>query len=243
MEMESIYREGAHIDGMELSLSLGADHQHDSGKGKMLSDVIRRAAGQRGEASSAVGLIRSADDEDDDQLSLRLPLLGGRRDGWEVEVTEQTDKEADAGIGMVVATARKKMKLSKEQSSFLEQSFIQHQTLGSSEKVAIAELLSLHPRQVEVWFQNRRARTKLKKVEEDCAYLRRQCKSLTEENMRLQRDLSQIRASLVKAFPAGVHPPPSTALTLRLLSCRCSLEDDFTVAASTSSAAAHHDIS
>lgn len=50
-------------------------------------------------------------------------------------------------------------------------------------------------RQVEVWFQNRRARTKLKQTEVDCDLLRRWCDRLTDENARLRRDLADLRGS------------------------------------------------
>ncbi|XP_031282945.1 homeobox-leucine zipper protein HOX27-like [Pistacia vera] len=80
---------------------------------------------------------------------------------------------------------RKKLRLSKEQSAFLEESFKEHNTLNPKQKLALAKQLNLRPRQVEVWFQNRRARTKLKQTEVDCEYLKRCCETLTEENRRL----------------------------------------------------------
>ncbi|KAJ6890967.1 homeobox-leucine zipper protein HOX3-like [Populus alba x Populus x berolinensis] len=56
------------------------------------------------------------------------------------------------------APPRKKLRLSKEQSRLLEESFRQHHSLNPRQKEALALQLKLRPRQVEVWFQNRRAR-------------------------------------------------------------------------------------
>jgi hypothetical protein len=53
--------------------------------------------------------------------------------------------------------------------------------------------VGLSARQVEVWFQNRRARTKLKQTEVDCDLLRRWCDRLTDDNARLKRDLADLR--------------------------------------------------
>ncbi|CAN1195535.1 Homeobox-leucine zipper protein HAT4, partial [Linum perenne] len=55
-------------------------------------------------------------------------------------------------------TSRKKLRLSKDQSAVLEESFKEHSTLNPKQKQALAKQLGLRPRQVEVWFQNRRAR-------------------------------------------------------------------------------------
>nr|XP_016447582.1 PREDICTED: homeobox-leucine zipper protein HAT4-like [Nicotiana tabacum] len=55
-------------------------------------------------------------------------------------------------------TCRKKLRLTKEQSAVLEENFKEHSTLNPKQKLALAKRLGLRARQVEVWFQNRRAR-------------------------------------------------------------------------------------
>ncbi|KAL5762821.1 hypothetical protein ACOSP7_019085 [Xanthoceras sorbifolium] len=104
---------------------------------------------------------------------------------------------------------RKKLRLSKEQSAFLEESFKEHNTLNPKQKLALAKQLNLRPRQVEVWFQNRRARTKLKQTEVDCEYLKRCCETLTEENRRLHKELQELRA-LKTSNPFHMQLPATT---------------------------------
>ncbi|KAM1151529.1 hypothetical protein TB2_033761 [Malus domestica] len=53
--------------------------------------------------------------------------------------------------------SRKKLMLSKEQSLLLDETFKEHNTLNPKQKQELAKQLNLRPRQVEVWFQNRRA--------------------------------------------------------------------------------------
>ncbi|PKU84944.1 homeobox-leucine zipper protein HOX11 isoform X2 [Dendrobium catenatum] len=101
---------------------------------------------------------------------------------------------------------RKKLRLSKEQSAFLEESFKEQNTLNPKLKFVLAKQLNLRPRQIEVWFQNRRARSKLKQMEIDCEFLKRRCEMLREENSRLHKEVTELRA--IKSF--HIQVPPTT---------------------------------
>lgn len=105
-------------------------------------------------------------------------------------------------------TPRKKLRLTKEQSHLLEESFRKNHTLNPKQKECLAMQLKLRPRQVEVWFQNRRARSKLKQTEMECEYLKRWFGSLTEQNRRLQREVEELRA--MKMGPPTVLSPHSS---------------------------------
>ncbi|KAF8096281.1 hypothetical protein N665_0313s0047 [Sinapis alba] len=95
------------------------------------------------------------------------------------------------------APTRKKLRLTKEQSRLLEDSFRQNHTLNLKEKEILAKHLMLRPRQIEVWFQNRRARSKLKQTEMECEYLKRWFGSLTEQNNMLHIEVEELRAMKV----------------------------------------------
>lgn len=61
----------------------------------------------------------------------------------------------------------KKRRLSVDQVRLLEKNFNDENKLEHERKVQIAEEIGLRPRQVAVWFQNRRARSKMKRIESD----------------------------------------------------------------------------
>ncbi|GKV20002.1 hypothetical protein SLE2022_324420 [Rubroshorea leprosula] len=105
---------------------------------------------------------------------------------------------------------RKKLRLTKEQSAILEESFKEHSTLNPKQKQVLAEQLNLRPRQVEVWFQNRRARTKLKQTELDCELLKKCCETLTEENKRLQKEVQELKSMKVTAAQYFMQLPAAT---------------------------------
>ncbi|XP_062224873.1 homeobox-leucine zipper protein HOX17-like isoform X2 [Phragmites australis] len=147
------------------------------------------------------------------QRFLEMPLLPAKRS--EVAAEEGLRGGSDEeDRGCSIDGSRKKLRLSKDQSAVLEDSFREHPTLNPRQKAALAQQLCLRPRQVEVWFQNRRARTKLKQTEVDCEFLKRCCDTLTEENRRLQREVQELRA--LKLLSPHLYAHTSLPITLTM---------------------------
>ncbi|KAK4392404.1 Homeobox-leucine zipper protein HAT14 [Sesamum angolense] len=100
----------------------------------------------------------------------------------------------------------------------------------TKQKLGIAKQLKLGPRQVEVWFQNRRARKKVKQTEVDCEYLKRCCEKLSEDNKRLQKQVQELRALTLNNTATTLpplynnmmqYPPPPPPPTTTLLLSIC----------------------
>nr|DAD45683.1 TPA_asm: hypothetical protein HUJ06_003913 [Nelumbo nucifera] len=109
---------------------------------------------------------------------------------------------------------RKKLRLTKEQSMLLEDSFKQNRTLNTAQKQELAEQLNLQPRQVEVWFQNRRARTKLKQTEIDCEFLKKCYQTLSDENRRLKKEIQELRSTNLNTSPFYIQLPKVATLAI-----------------------------
>nr|XP_043607276.1 homeobox-leucine zipper protein HAT22-like isoform X2 [Erigeron canadensis] len=125
-----------------------------------------------------------------------------------MSATSVDDIEDDDGC----VNGRKKLRLTKPQSALLEEAFKLQSSLNPKQKQELARELKLRPRQVEVWFQNRRARTKLKQTEMDFEHLKKCCEKLNDENRRLQKELQELKA--MKSSQPFIMQLPAATLTM-----------------------------
>lgn len=100
--------------------------------------------------------------------------------------------------------AEKKRRLTFEQVNMLEKSFEEDNKLEPERKTELAKVLGLPKRQVAVWFQNRKARSKVKQIERDYDVLKAcydsllaKHESVISENEKLR---SKVRSKLSMAF-------------------------------------------
>lgn len=84
---------------------------------------------------------------------------------------------------------KRNKRLTSEQLASLELRFQEDFKLDSERKLKLAKELSLEPRQVAVWFQNRRARWKVKHLEESYDSLRQEYDALWREKQMLQDEV------------------------------------------------------
>lgn len=101
--------------------------------------------------------------------------------------------------------AEKKRRLSFDQVKALEKVFEVDNKLEPEQKEKIAQELGLQPKQVAIWFQNRRARWKTKQLERDYGVLKANYEALKLNYHRLEKDreacvaeLKELRAKLGK---------------------------------------------
>ncbi|KQK23096.1 hypothetical protein BRADI_1g71280v3 [Brachypodium distachyon] len=110
---------------------------------------------------------------------------------------------AAAGDGAAGDDAAKKRRLSDEQAQFLELSFMKDSKLETTRKLQLAAELGLDTKQVAVWFQNRRARHKCKRMEVEYNKLRAAHDAVVVHNCHLEAEvqyrLLRLKARLAEA--------------------------------------------
>ncbi|KAL8141944.1 hypothetical protein V2J09_014976 [Rumex salicifolius] len=92
---------------------------------------------------------------------------------------------------------QKKRRLTSEQVRFLETSFETDNKLEPERKTQLAKDLGLQPRQVAIWFQNRRARWKTKQIEKDFDILQANFNTLKTEYDILLKENDTLKAEVL----------------------------------------------
>ncbi|KAL3511172.1 hypothetical protein ACH5RR_030573 [Cinchona calisaya] len=146
-------------------------------------------------------------------------------------LVKEDDEDGSENYDNCFHRAEKKRRLTPEQVQFLERSFEVENKLEPERKVQLAKELALQPRQVAIWFQNRRARYKTKQLEKDydclkSSYdkLKADYDTLFKENENLKNEVHLLTENLVQRekvkaktepFDANINPlnaEPSEAI-------------------------------
>ena len=83
----------------------------------------------------------------------------------------------------------RKRRLTLDQTKSLEQSYSKDNKLEADQKNKLALELGLQPRQVAIWYQNRRARSKAKSIEGKYNALKLQYQEVVLKNRRLEAEV------------------------------------------------------
>ncbi|KAJ8748486.1 hypothetical protein K2173_003383 [Erythroxylum novogranatense] len=127
---------------------------------------------------------------------------------------DEGEYSSGSWMNSVITTRKKKIKnkrrFSDEQIKSLETIFESESRLEPRKKLELAKELGLQPRQVAIWFQNKRARYKSKQLERDYSILRSnynnlasKFEALKKEKQALVIQLQKLNASLKKPGEEG----------------------------------------
>ncbi|KAJ4726368.1 Homeobox-leucine zipper protein like [Melia azedarach] len=92
-----------------------------------------------------------------------------------------------------------KKRLTQDQVRLLERSFTSNKKLDTELKQKLANQLSVPPRQVAIWYQNKRARWKTQSLELDYNTIQVKLENALAEKRRLEKDVKQLREELRQA--------------------------------------------
>ncbi|KNA14370.1 hypothetical protein SOVF_108110 [Spinacia oleracea] len=143
-------------------------------------------------------------------------VVGGKRSERPFFCTYDQEENGDEDFDDYFHQPEKKRRLTVHQVQFLEKSFEVDNKLEPERKVQLAKDLGLQPRQVAIWFQNRRARWKTKQLEKDFDSLqsnfndlKSDYENLLQEKEKLQAEVVQLTDKLLlKEKKQGEHSAP-----------------------------------
>lgn len=131
-------------------------------------------------------------------------LICNNNDLQKIMATEGFDDEEEDIINTDETNCRsigqKKKRLSIDQVQGLERIFESDSKLDQERKIKLAQELGLQPRQVAIWFQNRRARWKTKQLERDFRLLKANYESLQLNYSQIEREKEGLVAEVTDPF-------------------------------------------
>ncbi|OVA09079.1 Helix-turn-helix motif [Macleaya cordata] len=107
------------------------------------------------------------------------------------------EENCNEDLGECFYQPEKKRRLTTNQVEFLERNFEVDNKLEPERKIQLAKDLGLHPRQVAIWFQNRRARWKTKQLEKDYETLKASYHSLQINYDNLLKEKEKLENEVV----------------------------------------------
>jgi homeobox-leucine zipper protein len=109
------------------------------------------------------------------------------------------EQEGSLLVGTMANEMIGKRRLTIEQVRSLERNFEMENKLEPERKMQLAKELGLRPRQVAVWFQNRRARWKTKQLERDYETLAADYERLKADYQKILGEKTQLKADVQRA--------------------------------------------
>lgn len=110
---------------------------------------------------------------------------------------DQEDNVVDDELDEYFHQPEKKRRLTPDQVQFLEQSFEVENKLEPDRKIQLAKDLGLQPRQIAIWFQNRRARWKTKQLEKDYKALQSSYNTLKADYDGLVKEKDKLKSEVL----------------------------------------------
>lgn len=92
---------------------------------------------------------------------------------------------------------KKKRRLTPSQIEFLEKNFVLDNKLEPERKIQLAKDIGLQPRQVAIWFQNRRARLKTNHLEKDYKELQARYNNLRADYNSILMEKEKLKAEVI----------------------------------------------
>lgn len=113
------------------------------------------------------------------------------------------EQEGSLLVGTMANEMIGKRRLTIEQVCSLERNFEMENKLEPERKMQLAKELGLRPRQVAVWFQNRRARWKTKQLERDYETLAADYERLKADYQKILGEKMQLKADVQRVAATG----------------------------------------